>query len=704
MKKDTGNDVLTLQTDQGKEFLNSAFTQYLDDMTIHYETSTVYTPQQNGYIERDNQTVMEMARSLLHAKDLPLKLWAEAVIIAVYLLNRTINSQLGLITPYESWFGTKPSIKHYKIFGSIAWVFVNKERRTKLDPKSMRTYFVGYSATSKAYRFWEPLTDKIIESSDYTINEKSGKYDPSFPSDLGRDNYIHLTIDIVFPTSDSITVSPSIPDTIDDSSNENLEDFPISGSEDQVPSPDRTIPIPEEDTSLSSDVSILPSTDSNILSPAVGVINPTHLQDEPNNPQLPDYSNFPDLPEEPNLPDLSKLDPMHLDAIRLSNALIASVGEAISEPQTYHEAISSANFTYWQEAMDREYASLLENQTWDSIEKPSDRKPVQNKWVYKVKYKPNGEVDKFKARLVAKSFTQKPSIDFTETYLPVIRYDSIRAILAIAAAKGMYLKQFDIGIAFLNGELSEEIYMAQPQGYIDPTKPKYYCRLKKSIYGLRQSARQWNHRISTFLKQFRLVVSEADCCVYSNHGQLHTILGIYVDDGLIASTNTYYIESILIYLESTFKVTRGEMDYFVGFQIERCPTTGSIFVHQERYILDVLIRFGLQDAHEVSTPADTHIKLWKNNYPKDPEVDVPYRQGVGCLMYTTIITRLDISYAMNKVSLFQEHPRQSHWTAIKRIMRYLKRTKRFGLYYHGPSSSPRLIGYADVDYGGDLDD
>ena len=464
-------------------------------------------------------------------------------------------------------------------------------------------------------------------------------------------------------------VSPPIPDTIDDSSNENLEDFPISGSQDQLPSPDRTIPILEEATSLSSDVSDLPSTDSNISSPAVGVLNPTHLHDEPNNPrfrtiedllnstpQLPDYPNFPDLPEEPNPPDLSKLDPMHLDAIRLSNALIASVEEAISEPQTYHEAISSANSTYWQEAMDREYASLLENQTWDLIEKPSDRKPVRNKWVYKVKYKSNGEVDKFKVRLVAKDFTQKLGIDFTETYSPIIHYDSIRAILAIAATNGMYLKQFDIGTAFLKGELSEEIYMAQPQGYIDPAKPKYYFQLKKSIYGLRQSAHQWNHRISTFLKQFRLIVSEADCCVYLNHGQLHKILGIYVDDGFITSTNTDYIESILIYLESTFKVTRDEMDYFVGFHIERCPTTGSIFVHQKRYILDILIRFGLQDAHEVSTPADTHIKLWKNNDPKDPEVNVPYRQGVGCLMYTTIITCLDISYAVNKVSLFQEHP------------------------------------------------
>ena len=299
-------------------------------------------------------------------------------------------------------------------------------------------------------------------------------------------------------------VSPPIPDIIDDSSNENLEDFPISGNQDQLSSPDRTIPIPipEEETSLSSNVSDLPSTNSNISSPVVGVINPTHLQDEPNNPRfrtiqdllnstpcLPNYPNFPDLPEEPIPPDLSKLDPMHLNAIRLSNALIALLEEAISEPQTYHEAISSANSTYWQEAMDREYASLLKNQTWDLIEKPFDRKPVQNKWVYKVKYKPNGEVDKFKTRLVAKDFTQKPGNNFTETYSPFICYDSVCAILAIVAAKGMYLKQFDIGTAFLNGELLEEIYMAQPQGYVDSTKPKYYCRLKKSIYGLQQSTR-----------------------------------------------------------------------------------------------------------------------------------------------------------------------------------------------------------------------
>lgn len=166
----------------------------------------------------------------------------------------------------------------------------------------------------------------------------------------------------------------------------------------------------------------------------------------------------------------------------------------------------------------------------------------------------------------------------------MIRYDSIRAIFATVAARNMHLRQFNIGTTFLNVILLEEIYMFQPHRYVDPKHPQHYCRLRKSICGLRQSTRQWNLHISNFLKQFRLIVSQADYCIYSNHGELHTILGIYVDDGIIALTNLAYVDNILVYLESTFKVTRGDMDYFVGFQINRCPLAGSIFVHQERYI------------------------------------------------------------------------------------------------------------------------
>lgn len=150
-----------------------------------------------------------------------------------------------------------------------------------------------------------------------------------------------------------------------------------------------------------------------------------------------------------------------------STSFDATFGAYWHEPQTYAEAISSSGSTFWKEAMDWEYNSLIENQTWDLLPKPSHKNLIWNKWVYKIKYKTNGKIDKYKARLVAKGFTQKPGIDFTETCSPVIWYDSIWAIFAIAAAKGMYLKLFDIGTAFLNGKLNEKIYMCKPQGYVD---------------------------------------------------------------------------------------------------------------------------------------------------------------------------------------------------------------------------------------------
>ena len=389
VKKETGHDVLAIRTDQGKEIINDGFNKYLNDMNINHQTSTVYTPQQNGYIERDNRIVMEMARSLVLAKDLLKKLWAEAVSTAVYLLNRTINHQLGHITPYEKWFKEKPSVQHFKVFGSLSWVFVNKALRTKLDPKSVKMYFVGYSSTSRAYRFWEPVTDKIIESADYTIDEKSGKYRPNFPPDLGIEPYTTISIDPFTPEIDHVIPFQHPIEVISNTSNEGMGDLNSSGSCSQI-TPDTDLPNCMID-------------DSNQTLPAVGVsldpivvhssvVELDDANDEPLDskfrsiqellnctPRLPDYPNLPELPEEPEPPNLFRIDPMYPNAIRISNALIALVGEAIQDPQTYREAISSVDSTSWQEAMDREYASLIENQTWDLVQKPPHCKPVQNK-------------------------------------------------------------------------------------------------------------------------------------------------------------------------------------------------------------------------------------------------------------------------------------------------------------------------------------
>ena len=162
----TGHRAKKIRTDRGKEFCNTTFDMFLEQEGITRETSMAYTPQQNGYVERDNRTICEAARSMLHLHDVPLKLWAESVHTAVHILNRTVNTQVGKTTLYELWYHKKPSVSHYRTFGTLAYIFIDKSLRTKFQPKGTPVIFVGYSDTSKGWRFWNPRTDKVIESFD----------------------------------------------------------------------------------------------------------------------------------------------------------------------------------------------------------------------------------------------------------------------------------------------------------------------------------------------------------------------------------------------------------------------------------------------------------------------------------------------------------------------------------------------------------
>jgi hypothetical protein len=204
IKRDTGNDIIKLHTDRGTEFYNKEFEEYLQDNAISHELSTVYNPQQNEYIERDNCTIMEVAQILIHefhAKNLLTKLWAEVIHTAIYLLNQTINTQLGIVTPYEKYFKEKPIVDHYKVFGALVYVFKNKQQRSgKLDTKSFKGYFTSYSDTSKAYRFWNPLQDQIVESSDFRLDEYHGKYIAEAPPNPGI--YNSFSMDFHFPNED----------------------------------------------------------------------------------------------------------------------------------------------------------------------------------------------------------------------------------------------------------------------------------------------------------------------------------------------------------------------------------------------------------------------------------------------------------------------------------------------------------------------
>lgn len=252
--------------------------------------------------------------------------------------------------------------------------------------------------------------------------------------------------------------------------------------------------------------------------------------------------------------------------------------------------------------------------------------------------------------------------------------------------------------------------MEQPEGFEDHDWPLYVCLLLKSMYGLKQSARRWNKTFDKFAQQFALLPSIADPCVYYSKDMTHpnkieTIIGIFVDDGILCSTDATKLEDILQYLDMVFKITRGDMGYYIGLEVFQSPQAGLTFLHQHRYIQHTLERFGMADSYSVSTPADPNVtlSLVPDTSEKTEKLQVPYKEAIGCLMLISLLTRPDITYAVNHAAKFCEKPRQIHWTAVKRILRYLKGTPDLGLLYTRHNSTPQLKGFCDADYGGDID-
>ena len=345
----------------------------------------------------------------------------------------------------------------------------------------------------------------------------------------------------------------------------------------------------------------------------------------------------------------------------------------------------------------------MENNTWDLVELPEGREAIGSKWVFKVKHDSCGKVDRFKGRLVAKGYSQQYGIDFEETFAPVVRFSAIRTLLAFAVNNNMIVHQMDVVTAFLNGELQEEIYMQQPPGYEVPGKENLVCKLKKSLYGLKQSPRCWNKSFQEFMRELGLKQSSADPCVFiQDETESMTIVAVYVDDLIVMSTSPEKLDATKKALSERFKMKdMGPLHYCLGVSVVQ--NAGGIWLHQKQYILSMLLRFGLVDAKPASTPADPNVRLVKDDgVSKQLEDKALYQSMVGSLLYAAMATRPDITQAVGAVSKFCAQPTEAHLTAVKRVLRYLSGTKELALRYRKSEEPP--IGYSDADWAGDHDD
>uniref|UniRef100_A0A2N9EGT6 CCHC-type domain-containing protein n=1 Tax=Fagus sylvatica TaxID=28930 RepID=A0A2N9EGT6_FAGSY len=351
------------------------------------------------------------------------------------------------------------------------------------------------------------------------------------------------------------------------------------------------------------------------------------------------------------------------------------------DPSTFQEAIESSEKDKWMEAMVEENESLSKNKTWELTELPKGKKPIGCKWVFKKKEAVSEkEGERFKARLVAKGYSQRHGIDYDEVFSPVVRHTSIRAVLALVADQDLELEQLDVKTAFLHGNLEEEIFMVQPEGFKQPGTENLVCRLKKSLYGLKQSPRQWYKRFDSYMIQIGYTRCEYDCCVYVRilEDGSYIFLLLYVDDMLIAAKSMCEVNRLKSLLHKEFEMKDlGAAKKILGMEIRRDREARKLWLSQKNYIRKVLEKFSMLDAKPVSTPLANHFRLSGSQCPKNEEEienmsKVPYASAVECLMYAMVCTRPDLAHAVSTVS------RQPGTNSV--------------------------VGYVDADYAGEVDD
>ncbi|KAK8586408.1 hypothetical protein V6N13_010001 [Hibiscus sabdariffa] len=342
--------------------------------------------------------------------------------------------------------------------------------------------------------------------------------------------------------------------------------------------------------------------------------------------------------------------------------LVTTHGDVIlvdqDEPKTYQEAVVSPDSEKWLEAMRSEMDSMSENQVWTLVEPPEGIKPIGCKWVFKKKTDMDGNVQTYKGRLVAK----------------------------------------------------EDVYMTQPEGFVTPENAGKVCKLQRSIYGLKQASRSWNLRFNEAIQEFGFIRNEDEPCVYKKFsGSIVSFLILYVDDILIIGNDIPTLQSIKTWLSSCFSMKDlGEAAYILGVKIYRDRSRRLLGLSQSTYIDKVLKRFSMEESKRGFLPMRHGISLSKEMCPSTPQErermsQIPYASAIGSIMYAMICTRPDLSYALSMTSRYQANPGEGHWTAVKNILKYLRRTKDVFLVYGGEEEL-RIKGYTDASFHTDKDD
>ena len=662
-----GKQIKIVRSDRGGEYYGryteggqapGPFAKFLQEHGIVAHYTMPGSPDQNGVVERRNRTLMDMVRSMLSNSNLPTSLWTEALKTAAYILNRVPTKAVPK-SPFELWKGWKPSLRHMRVWGCPSEVRIYNPQEKKLDPRTISGYFIGYAERSKGYRFYCPThTTRIVES-------RNAKF---LENDMisGRDRFKDL-----IPEHDHTETQPST-----------LSDRLVI-------------------------VHSMPQVQTHVEQPIVEV--PQIVENFP--VDQPIQTVEPQPPQGSGGPTLRRSTRERKSAIPSDYVVYLQESDigAENDPETFSQAMNCKESNLWHDAMREELNSMKSNGVWDLVELPNGAKAIGCKWVFKTKKDSLGNIERYKARLVAKGFTQKEGIDYTETFSPVSKKDSFRIILALVAQFDLELQQMDVKTAFLNGDLKEEVYMKQPEGFSSSDGEHLVCKLKKSIYGLKQASRQWYFKFHGVISSFGFVENPMDQCIYQKvSGSKICFLVLYVDDILLATNDKGLLYEVKQFLSENFDMKdMGEASYVIGIKIHRDRPRGILGLSQETYINKVLERFRMKDCSPSVAPIVKGDRFNlnqcpKNEFEREQMQNIPYASAVGSLMYAQVCTRPDIAFAVGILGRYQSNPGMDHWRAAKKVMRYLQGTKHYMLMYER-THDLEVIGYSDSDFAGCVD-
>ena len=326
----------------------------------------------------------------------------------------------------------------------------------------------------------------------------------------------------------------------------------------------------------------------------------------------------------------------------------------IAEPATLEEALGGDQAHEWKSAMDDELASLLANNTWTLEKPPPGVRPIPVKWVFKVKRDANGNIERYKARLVAKGYRQREGIDYEEVFAPVSKYSTLRTVLAVAAAEDMEIHQLDIKTAFLNGELEEDVWCEQAEGY--ESGKGLACHLRKSLYGLKQAPRAWHLKLKAELENMGFQESCADPGLFIKRSGKPLYLLIYVDDIALVTKDTSELQATKEKIMEAFEARDlGPCSYFLGMDVIRDREARTIMLAQRRMTTDLLAKYGMTGGQEPEHSAHPGYQAHQGGRASEPEA-YSYAQLIGSLMYLSVCTRPDIAQAVGALARYMANP------------------------------------------------